>query len=279
MYKDCRLSQADAPHSSTATAAPHSSIPPKTNSQDLHTKIRVASLNIRTLRDDYKLIDLTINATKFGQDFVLLQETHRCGFDDRLLDGDQTKHLNGWRFINSGFAKKSNAGVGILMSRQCHLKHTEIITPGRILLVKLIIRGQKIGAISAYAPDESYSESAKSAFWSTLSKTIKKVKPYKLVCGGDFNATVFQQQCFGLGPVVSKCCIDAATSTSFNGEHLLNICRDNCTYLENTWFHTKRDCHQWTFKSANASSTLTLTHQVLRSRRLHPQKHTKLSKL
>lgn len=229
-------------------------MPPK---DSMFTKLRASSLNIRTLKDDMKLVDLAINGTKLKHDFITLQETHRPGCGDEKITGDQTKHLNGWRFIWSGFKKKANAGVGILMSRFCEHIETKVILPGRIILVKLIVRGQKIAAISAHAPDESYSEAVKADFWSKLSKTLKNdiSNPWNLFCGGDFNATIVpapQASAFGFGPVCDPACYDRAQETTFNGDSLLDLLRDHKVYLENTFFPTKLPAHQWTFRSANS---------------------------
>ena len=61
------------------TTAPNSS---KTAAKPDFVDIRGGTLNIHSLRDDYKLADLAINCRKFGQDFLLGQETWRNGFED-----------------------------------------------------------------------------------------------------------------------------------------------------------------------------------------------------
>ena len=54
----------------------------KTSTTPKFVNIRGATLNIHSVRDDYKLADLALNCRKFGQDFLLAQETWRNGFED-----------------------------------------------------------------------------------------------------------------------------------------------------------------------------------------------------
>ena len=199
--------------------------PSPSGSKKHHTYIKGASLNARNLQDDFKIVDLIINAKKFKQDFILLQESHRNGREDFKIDHHQFRR---WRFLGSGFQKCRKAGVAILLSPACEVKYIDYVLEARILRVLINIRGQSVALTSAYCPDESHSDALKLIFWTALNKSISNTKaPFKPLIGGDFNATILPQSTQGLGPVHSKCCYEAANSTSFNGQQLLNTARES----------------------------------------------------
>ena len=71
---------------------------------------------------------------------------------------------------------KASAEVGIALSPHAKLVDIDNILEGRILLVRLILRGIKLSAFSVYAPTETYAESSKQAFFNRLQKAILSTK-------------------------------------------------------------------------------------------------------
>ena len=102
-------------------------------------------------------------------------------FDDPILKG--------WRVIYSGFKKKTQAGVGIILAPHVQLKDVIHAKKGRILGARVIINGIKLSIFSCYSPTDtkSYSEQTKDEFYSSLSKAITSAKSdnpsFKLVVG------------------------------------------------------------------------------------------------
>ena len=193
------------------------------------------TLNTKTLRDDFKLASLAISCAKLSQDLLLIQETHRNDSEDLTINH---KHFSHWRFVGSGLLTGARAGVGILLSPNCQLISHSFPLPGRIIAAKVVIKGQKIYAVSAYAPDESYAESTKQAFWSSLNKCISGAAGFKVFLGGDFNATILPGQHTSTGRVFPRVCYERAKSTSFNGEQLLGLAGEQKLYVENTFLST-----------------------------------------
>ena len=55
---------------------------------------------------------------------------------------------------------KASSGVGMALSLDIKIIDINNILEGRILLVRLILRGIKLSAFCAYAPTEMYAESS-----------------------------------------------------------------------------------------------------------------------
>ena len=174
--------------------------------------------------------------------FSFVQETHRTGqhtieFNDSLL--------NGWKFINSGFQNKSSAGVGLIISPQSEIIDINVVMEGRILVVKIIIKGIKLAAICAYSPTEVYADASKDNFHNNLSKAIKLIKStsptFKLLIGADMNATIGKDSegnwdCIGNNNDILP--------TNDNGLRLLNVCQEFQLHILNTLFETRKDTKQ-----------------------------------
>ena len=62
--------------------------------------IRVATINVRTVQDDFKLATVIKETSKLGIDILALQEVRRVGFGYAIFDDDSIK---GWRFIWNGY--------------------------------------------------------------------------------------------------------------------------------------------------------------------------------
>ena len=97
---------------------------------------------------------------------------------------------------------------------------------------------------------KSYSEQTKDAFYKTLGGATTKVKTehpsFRLVVGGDFNATIGkdcsseQWECAGKN--------HDSDPTSSNGTRLLNFSKELNLFVMNS-FYGYKDIHRWSFYS------------------------------
>ena len=213
------------------------------------TKFRIGTINLQTAKDEIKLAEYVLHAKNLKHDVCLFQETHKIG-EGEIEFNDPV--LKGWRFIYSGFKAKAQAGVGIAIAP--HVKTEDIIPveAGRILGIRVIINGMKLSIFCCYSPcdTKSYSDQTKDAFYKSLGAATTKVKKehpsFKLIVGGDFNATIGkdcvpeQWDCIGNN--------HDPDPTSPNGTRLLNFSKELNLFIMNS-FYGYKDIHRWTFHS------------------------------
>ena len=160
--------------------------------------------------------------------------------------------LKGWRVIYSGFKKKAQAGVGIILAPRAQLEDVIQVKEGRIIGARVVLNGIKLSIFSCYSPTDtkSYSDQTKDEFYNSLSKAISSTKKdhpsFKLVVGGDFNATIGRDcepekwECVGNN--------HDPDPTSPNGLRLLHFCKEQNLYVMNSMYGSK-DIHRWSFQS------------------------------
>ena len=216
----------------------------------LHTNnIRIATINLQTAKDETKLAEYTLHVKHLKHDICFFQETHKIGegeieFDDPVLKG--------WRVVYSGFKRKAQAGVAIALAPHVKLEDIIHVEAGRIIGARVIINGIKLSIFSCYSPTDtkSYSEQTKDAFYRTLGKatsTVKSEHPsFKLVVGGDFNATIGNDCELGQWECVGD--NHDPDPTSPNGTRLLTFCQEQNLSIMNTLYGYK-DIHRWSFYS------------------------------
>ena len=74
-------------------------------------KIRISTINVRTLQDDMKLATAIKSAEHLGMDILAMQEVRRTSTGIFVFDDESVK---GWQLIWSGHKLKKEHGVGIL---------------------------------------------------------------------------------------------------------------------------------------------------------------------
>ena len=152
----------------------------KNNNKTKLNSIRIGTINVQTAKDEIKLAEYITQVKN------LQQETHKIGIIE-LKD----PALNGWKIVYSGFKRKAQAGVAIVLAPHAQIDDVLDVERGRILGARIIL-----SIFSCYAPTDtkSYSDDITNTFYTTLRKSISVVKKdhpsYKLVVGGDFNVTV-----------------------------------------------------------------------------------------
>jgi exonuclease III len=154
---------------------------PETTSSDLrfpnknnlvrYENISISTLNIRTLSCDVKLANTVQEAKNLGIDILALQEVIRRGDDDFTFE---SKGIEGWQFVWSGFKRKLEAGVAFILAPHVKLIGTHFHYTARILSVRVIIHGLCLSLTCCYAPTDTGSESSKTRFIANLEKLVMK---------------------------------------------------------------------------------------------------------
>ena len=154
---------------------------PETTSSDLrfpnknnlvrYENISISTLNIRTLSCDVKLANTVQEAKNLGIDILALQEVRRRGDDDFTFE---SKGIEGWQFVWSGFKRKLEAGVAFILAPHVKLIGTHFHYTARILSVRIMIHGLCLSLTCCYAPTDTGSESSKTIFIANLEKLVMK---------------------------------------------------------------------------------------------------------
>ena len=198
--------------------------------------LRVGSINMLTLKDEMKVPQAILQCKYLNHDLTFIQETHMTGSDTIKFESGECK---GWSLIYSGFKQKHAAGVGIAVSPNVKVVDIDNAMEGRILIVRAIVNGICISAISAYAPTENKPDSSKDLFYNTLERSIMKVKhkhsSFKCIIGADMNSTI------GIDSNKKWKCLGENNDnlpTNINGNRLLQLCESNNLYIMNSLFES-----------------------------------------
>lgn len=90
-------------------------------SNNTYKVIRLATINVRTLQDDFKLACIVKAAEQFDIDVLAMQEVRRTSYDSVTLEDES---LKGWKLIWSGHKRKHEHGVGFLLAPHVRLEAT-----------------------------------------------------------------------------------------------------------------------------------------------------------
>ena len=209
----------------------------------------IGTINLQTAKEELKLAEYVMHVKNNKNDICLFQETHKTGND--VIDFEDPV-LKGWRVIYSGFKKKAQAGVAIVCAPHVTVEDEIFVKEGRIVGARVTVNGTKLSIFSCYSPTDTkvYSDATKDAFYSTLSKAIKNIKSehpsFKLIVGGDFNATVGRDCEPDKWAFVGN--NHDPDPTSENGLRLLKFCKEQELYMMNSYYGHK-DIHRWSFYS------------------------------
>ena len=93
---------------------------------------------MRTAKEELKLSEFVLQVKNNKNDICLFQETRINGdgeieYDDPLLKG--------WQVLYSGFKKKSQAGVAIVLAPHVKVEDVLYIKSGRIIGARVVVRG------------------------------------------------------------------------------------------------------------------------------------------
>ena len=162
-----------------------------TSKQTVSSRIRIATINVRTLQDEIKLATTVKAAQKLEFDILALQETRIISNGLVVFDDESIK---GWQLVYSGHKRKRQHGVGILLAPHVKLISYEEHLQARIISATVCVRGMRVAILNVYAPtDASQADSAKSIFFAAMTKAktnLDLTPKYKVITLGDFNATI-----------------------------------------------------------------------------------------
>ena len=103
-------------------------------------RLRIASINVRTLQGDITLATIIKVTESLGIDALALQEVRCTGSDCFEFDDES---LKGWQFAWSGYDVKKFHGVAILLAPSVELEGYKEHLKGRILSAIVVIKGLK----------------------------------------------------------------------------------------------------------------------------------------
>ena len=212
--------------------------------------IRIATINIRTLQDDFKLAAVVKAAEQLGIDVLALQEVRRTSSGTFTFDDES---IQGWQFTWSGHKRKHQHGVALLLAPHVHIKSTTEHLAARIISAHVRVHGMDLALLNAYAPhDATPSEASKDSFYVALSKAkheLDKTPRFKIIPLGDFNATISSdsKSSGAWDSVLGRNNSDRVT-TNGNGDRLLKWCVNNNMMIMNSFFASKR-IHRETWRN------------------------------
>lgn len=205
--------------------------------------LTIASFNVRTLKENDKLIELQKAQKDAEIDIVGIGEVRRSG--EGII-----KTKNGSTFCYFGLTE-GQRGVGFLINKKWSsaLISFQGITE-RIALARIRISDKKtLTLIQVYAPTLAAPEVEVDAFYDELQKCINNQKinvNNKLLVMGDFNSQIGERsesEDSVLGPY-------GYGNRNERGEKLIDFCYANQLKIINTWFK-KRKGKKWTWISPN----------------------------
>ncbi|GKD61813.1 craniofacial development protein 2, partial [Tanacetum coccineum] len=135
-----------------------------------------------SLRDG-KLLELVDALERHKVDIACFQETK--------WKGSSNREGNGYKLWYSGSSTTKN-GVGIILKACLKDKVVQVNwCSDRIISLTLVIDGETVNVISAYAPQVGLSELEKKTFWDSLDKVVREFPTdQRLIVGGDLNGHI-----------------------------------------------------------------------------------------
>ena len=189
-----------------------------------------------------KLANAVQEAKNLGIDVLALQEVRRRGDDEFTFD---SKGIEGWQFVWSGFKRKLEAGVAFILAPHVKLIGSHFHYNARILSVRVIIHGLCLSLTCCYAPTDTSSDSSKTIFYRELRKAneeMLKFNRFKSIFLGDFNATIgMDSKNSGAWDNVLGSNNSSVNKTNENGETFLKFCSERKYRIINSIFRTKRN--------------------------------------
>ncbi|GJX44891.1 craniofacial development protein 2 [Tanacetum coccineum] len=144
-------------------------------------RIRVGSWNVGSLTG--KRLELVDALERHKVDITCFQETKWKGSSN--IEG------NGYKLWYSGSPTARN-GVGVILKACLKDKVVQVNRcSDRIISLTLVIDGETVNVISAYAPQVGLSEVEKKTFWDSLDKVVREFPTdQRLILGGDLNGHI-----------------------------------------------------------------------------------------
>lgn len=152
-------------------------------------QLQIASINVRTLLSDQKLVELKEELEKIKWDIVELSKVRRRGEEQTTLKSGHTFHYIGQTDASEG-------GVGFIV----HRKHTQNIIEIKSISTRVIYLTLKLNTrysmkvIQAYAPTSTSEEEEIEVFYDNLNEAFRVCPAHYTLLIGDFNAKLGRRQ-------------------------------------------------------------------------------------
>ena len=179
-------------------------------------KKNIATINIRSLRNNHKLYELTYLSSKYNIDITCIQE-HKLYHPEETIRYCNTG--NGWTLVTSPAEKATNNAtirrVAMLISPKAFqsLVNVESISP-RIMVVTF----SENPKTTCYGSTNCSDKLEIKNFYHQLTDSIKIIPKHNvLIIGGDMNAKIDNNKCVGNS---------YHNFTNRNGEYLLDLTID-----------------------------------------------------
>ncbi|CAG4936579.1 unnamed protein product [Parnassius apollo] len=145
-------------------------------------KVRFATLNVGTLTGKTK--ELASLFKRRRVDFICLQETRWTGSKARNIG-------EGYKLMYVG-AKHGRNGVAIAV-KEDHLENILEVNRinDRLMSIKVLVEGEVLNIVAAYAPQVGCSQAEKDNFWTSLEYILQLISPKETtLLGGDLNGHI-----------------------------------------------------------------------------------------
>lgn len=208
------------------------------------SKIRFASWNVGSLTG--RLLEVVEVMRRRKISVLCLQETKWIG--------EKAKEIEPWGYKLWYIGKdKSRNGVGIIVDKE-HVKDVVAVQRknDRIMSIRMLMGGEMVSVISAYAPQVGLDADTKRQFWEDLEEVVQSVPTREnLFIGGDFNGHVgtdrdgFESVHGGWG----------FGSRNEAGGDILDFALAYDLAVLNTWFR-KQESHLVTYRNGTHASQI-----------------------
>ena len=142
------------------------------------------SLNVRGLRSPSKRNSIFSFVKRQKCDIIFLQETYSQETDERTWNSEWGEKI----FYTHGTTHSRGACILIKPGTQFEIENVYSNQEGRIVLVNLIIKGQKLSLCNVYAPTQNENQTE---FLKDLNQVLMcRANVNSLVVGGDWNVTL-----------------------------------------------------------------------------------------
>ena len=200
--------------------------------------INVATFNIRTGKDNWRIQELIHHMNKHNISIIGLQE-HRRVHEEEIA----YEHIDGYLLITSSAWRNSSqaavGGVGFIINKQAEKALCDVSCVSSRIIKATFAGNPEFTTVSAYSPTNTRENQEEAdRFYDLINSTIDETPKHNfLVILGDWNAKV------------SACHVRYAHDkrTNENGTRLVDLACEKSLCISNTLFE-KRMGKRWTFE-------------------------------
>ena len=227
----------------------------------------IGTLNVRTVRENYKRLELAKCFTGSGLKLLGIQE-HRVVHEEdikieRFRKGVHLLTLSAWR----NECGAANGGVGMVLARAGYEAISLIKSYGKRILLVSFNGNPRLTVITVYSPTEAAADEEAEDFHSTLRAAIHEVPAHHLlIVLGDFNAR--------LGKTSADDRQWYFHSTTNRNGGLLRDTMDECQLEATNHRFQKKPGKMWTFLSDGTLNKALLDYVLVRKKWKNSVKNT-----